>query len=174
MGLGASAGLETDRLIWREEGPALAPVLLCWKVMGWVPFFFKPWHVEASDGRHPSSLPTSDSWAPGTLPLLPRPSPGYMVTAVVREWTPAVLTSSSACIPTSCLPANSTQQMWTHLKTLDISEESLPIPSHQPLKMLILFEGAFWVKEWTVLFKVFSEVKKPWWIWFGQSKCSHI
>lgn len=37
MGLGAFAGLETDRLISREAGPTLAPVLLCWKVTGWVP-----------------------------------------------------------------------------------------------------------------------------------------
>ena len=43
MDLGVFAGLETDRLIWQEDGPALATVLFCWEVMGWVPFF-RPWH----------------------------------------------------------------------------------------------------------------------------------
>lgn len=82
LDLGVFAGLETDTPPWHEDGLALAAVLFCRKGMGWVPFS-KPWHVGASDGRNPCSLPISDSWALGTLPLVPPASPGYMVAAVI-------------------------------------------------------------------------------------------
>lgn len=67
------ADLERGRLLWHEGGPALAAAVFCGRGKGWVPSF-KSQHVGASDGQNLSSLPTSDSRAPGTLLLaLPRP-----------------------------------------------------------------------------------------------------
>lgn len=34
MDLCVFAGLETDGLLWHEDGPALAAVLICWRVVG--------------------------------------------------------------------------------------------------------------------------------------------
>lgn len=49
MDLCVCADLEIGRLLWHEDGPALAAAVFCGRVKGWVPSF-KSWHVGASDG----------------------------------------------------------------------------------------------------------------------------
>lgn len=67
MDLGVFAGLETDRLIWHEDGPARAAVRFSWEVMGWAPFF-GPWRGAASEGRK-GIFPAYPFLIPGHLEL---------------------------------------------------------------------------------------------------------
>lgn len=125
--------LAWDRLILREDDPALADVLFCWKETGWGSLFFKSWLVGLLMAR---LLQPTHFWAPGTLPLAPPPSLawhvghtvtdiGHTVTVVIR----AVGSNSTHSYPH---PTPSTQQMWASLQTKHQIDFRGIAPYHSP------------------------------------------
>ena len=92
MDLCVFADLETDRLIWHEDSPALAAVLFCWRVRDWGRL---PWWLNGQEfaclciwcGFNPwvRKIPWQKKWLP-TLVFLPGRSHGQRSLAGYSPW----------------------------------------------------------------------------------------